>query len=32
MRVTDERKGYLLNRLKAILDKRDPAEAEQIRN
>ena len=32
MKVLDHRKGYLLNRLKAILDKRDPMEAEEIRN
>lgn len=32
MRVLDQRKGYLLSRLKAILDKRDPEEAELIRN
>ena len=28
MKVLDQRKGYLLSRLKAILDKRNPAEAE----
>ena len=32
MKVLDHRKGYLLSRLKAILDKRDPREAEEIRS
>ena len=32
MKVLDQRKGYLLSRLKAILDRREPEEAEQIRN
>ena len=28
MKVLDQRKGYLLSRLKAILDKREPEEAD----
>ena len=32
MKVLDHRKGYLLSRLKGILEKRDPMEAEEIRN
>ncbi len=32
MKMLESRQGYLYKRLKAILDKRDPAQAEIIRN
>jgi len=32
LKVLDSRKGYLLNRLRAILERRNPEEAEMIRN
>ena len=32
MKMLESRKGYLFKKLKVILDKRDPAEAELIRN
>ena len=32
MKVLDKRQNYLLKRLKEILDKRDPEEADLIRN